>query len=98
MCPELPIISNAPSSQARLTRREMFQRILAGLGTGLAGPVAAQAHPMYRHLMDATTLEGQTPTPPGHGNFTTPPSVYRGPYEYSVPGHARDFTPQNQAD
>jgi hypothetical protein len=58
MCPELPIISNAPSSQSRLTRREMFQRILAGLGTVLAGPVAAQAHPMYRHLMDATTLEG----------------------------------------
>jgi len=58
MRPELPIISNAPSSQARLTRREMFQRILAGLGTVLAGPVAAQAHPMYRHLMDATTLAG----------------------------------------
>ena len=36
----------------------MFQRILAGLGTVLAGPVAARAHPMYRHLMDATNLEG----------------------------------------
>jgi hypothetical protein len=22
--------------------------------------------------------------------------VYRGPYEYSVPGHATDFTPQNE--
>jgi cytochrome c oxidase subunit 1 len=47
---------------------------------------------------EATTLEWQTPTPPPHGNFAKPPEVYRGPYEYSVPGHARDFTPQNQPD
>jgi cytochrome c oxidase subunit I len=45
---------------------------------------------------DATTLEWQTPTPPPHGNFATPPRIYRGPYEYSVPGHAADFTPQNE--
>jgi len=44
----------------------------------------------------ATTLEWQTPTPPPHGNFAEPPQIYRGPYEYSVPGHATDFTPQNQ--
>jgi len=44
----------------------------------------------------ATTLEWQTPTPPPHGNFAQVPVVYRGPYEYSVPGHATDFTPQNQ--
>jgi len=43
---------------------------------------------------DATTLEWATPSPPGHGNFVTEPIVYRGPYEYSVPGSARDFTPQ----
>jgi cytochrome c oxidase subunit 1 len=47
---------------------------------------------------EATTLEWQTPTPPPHGNFATSPQVYRGPYEYSVPGHARDFTPQNEPD
>jgi cytochrome c oxidase subunit 1 len=46
----------------------------------------------------STTLEWQTPTPPPHGNFATVPHVYRGPYEYSVPGHATDFTPQNQPD
>jgi len=46
----------------------------------------------------ATTLEWQTATPPPHGNFNKPPQVYRGPYEYSVPGHATDFTPQNEAD
>ncbi len=46
---------------------------------------------------DATTLEWQTPTPPPHGNFVKPIAVYRGPYEYSVPGQKTDFTPQNQA-
>ena len=46
----------------------------------------------------ATTLEWQTPTPPPHGNFATPPTVHRGPYEYSVPGHAADFIPQTQPD
>ena len=54
---ELPILSNARASNSRLTRREMFQRILAGLATVLAGPVAARAHPMYQHLMDSTILE-----------------------------------------
>lgn len=44
----------------------------------------------------ATTLEWQTPTPPPHGNFVRPPQVYRGPYEYSVPGHKPDFVPQNE--
>jgi hypothetical protein len=54
---ELPILSNARASEQRLTRREMFSRILAGLGTVLAGPVVARAHPMYRHLVEATNLE-----------------------------------------
>jgi cytochrome c oxidase subunit I len=47
---------------------------------------------------NATTLEWQTPTPPPHGNFTKPIEVHRGPYEYSVPGHARDFTTQNEPE
>jgi cytochrome c oxidase subunit 1 len=46
---------------------------------------------------EATTLEWQTPTPPPHGNFEHEPHVQRGPYEYSAPGHAADFTPQNEA-
>jgi cytochrome c oxidase subunit 1 len=46
----------------------------------------------------STTLEWQTPTPPPHGNFAKAPHVHRGPYEYSVPGHATDFTPQNEAE
>jgi cytochrome c oxidase subunit 1 len=46
----------------------------------------------------ATTLEWQTPTPPPHGNFTKTPVVHRGPYEYSVPGRDKDYTPQNEDD
>ncbi|PYK63291.1 MAG: cytochrome C oxidase subunit I [Verrucomicrobia bacterium] len=46
----------------------------------------------------ATTLEWQTPTPPPHGNFDKPIEVHRGPYEYSVPGHDGDFTPQTEPD
>lgn len=34
-------------------------------------------------------------TPPPHGNFAAVPTVYRGAYEYSVPGAARDFLPQD---
>jgi cytochrome c oxidase subunit I len=46
----------------------------------------------------ATTLEWQTPeTPPGHGNWGKElPVVYRWAYDYSVPGAAQDFLPQNQ--
>jgi cytochrome c oxidase subunit 1 len=47
-----------------------------------------------RNPWEATTLEWAAPSPPGHGNFLTEPIAYRGPYEYSVPGAARDFSPQ----
>lgn len=46
----------------------------------------------------ANTLEWLAPSPPPHGNFATMPSVYRGPYEYSVPGRPLDFWPQYAAD
>jgi cytochrome c oxidase subunit 1 len=46
----------------------------------------------------ATTLEWAAPSPPPHGNFLAIPEAYRGPYEYSVPGATKDFTPQHQAE
>jgi cytochrome c oxidase subunit 1 len=46
---------------------------------------------------ESTTLEWQTPTPPPHGNFDKEPIVVRGPYDYSLPGKDKDYTPQNQA-
>jgi cytochrome c oxidase subunit I len=45
---------------------------------------------------ESTTLEWTLPSPPGHGNFATTPTVYNGPYEYSVPGMEKDFLPQDQ--
>jgi cytochrome c oxidase subunit 1 len=44
------------------------------------------------------SLEWQTPeTPPGHGNWGKElPIVYRWAYDYSVPGAARDFVPQDE--
>ncbi len=46
---------------------------------------------------EATTLEwAATSTPPrAHGNFDGPVRVYRDPYDYSVPGAAAGFLPQN---
>jgi cytochrome c oxidase subunit 1 len=44
---------------------------------------------------EATTLEWTTATPPPHDNFGGhTPVVYHGPYEYSVPGAAKDFMMQ----
>jgi cytochrome c oxidase subunit 1 len=43
----------------------------------------------------ANTLEWAAPSPPPHGNFAEMPTVYRGPYEYSVPGRPVDFWPQH---
>ncbi|MBI4376421.1 MAG: cbb3-type cytochrome c oxidase subunit I, partial [Elusimicrobia bacterium] len=45
----------------------------------------------------ATTLEWACPSPPPHGNFASTPRVYRGPYEYSVPGRRSDWTAQHES-
>jgi cytochrome c oxidase subunit 1 len=48
---------------------------------------------------EATTLEWITPSPPPHDNFAgIPPVVYRGPYEFSVPGAPNDFIMQTTPD
>ncbi|MGH9862918.1 MAG: cytochrome c oxidase subunit I [Candidatus Acidiferrales bacterium] len=48
---------------------------------------------------EATSLEWTVPSPPPHDNFAGHyPSVYRGPYEYSVPGAEKDFVPQHIPD
>jgi cytochrome c oxidase subunit I len=46
---------------------------------------------------DATTMEWAAPSPPPHGNFAVAPEAHRGPYEYSVPGAPKDFSPQYEA-
>jgi len=44
----------------------------------------------------ANTLEWTTESPPPHGNWSELPTVYRGPYEYSVEGRDEDYWPQNE--
>ena len=45
---------------------------------------------------ESNTLEWTLPSPVTlHGNFEKTPTVYHGPYEYSVPGMVGDHLPQN---
>ena len=50
-----------------------------------------------RNPWHSTTLEWSAPSPPPHGNFEEAPAAHRGPYDYSVPGAARDYSPQWEA-
>lgn len=56
--------------------------------------------PAGNNPWQATSLEWQTETtPPGHGNWGKDlPICYRWAYDYSVPGHALDYVPQNQPE
>ncbi|MBA3241389.1 MAG: hypothetical protein H0T60_09225, partial [Acidobacteria bacterium] len=48
---------------------------------------------------EATTLEWATPSPPPHDNFGgVAPTVYRGAYEYAVPGAIEDYVMQTNPD
>ena len=52
--------------------------------------------PASANPWNATTLEWITTSPPPFDNFSGQyPTVYRGPYEYSVPGAKQDFLRQN---
>jgi cytochrome c oxidase subunit 1 len=48
---------------------------------------------------EATTLEWAIPSPPPHDNFAgIVPTVYRGPYEFAVPGAKADFLMQTDPE
>src|SRR6266516_1762249 len=48
---------------------------------------------------EATTLEWTIPSPPPHDNFAgLVPTVYHGPYEFSVPGAPNDFIMQTEGE
>jgi cytochrome c oxidase subunit 1 len=48
---------------------------------------------------EATSLEWVTASPPPHDNFGGHvPAVYRGPYEFSVPGAAKDYLMQTDPE
>jgi len=64
---------------------------LGNLIAGWIGGKKATANPW-----NATTLEWTVPSPPPFDNFAGQiPTVYRGAYEFSVPGEKQDFIPQN---
>jgi cytochrome c oxidase subunit 1 len=49
-----------------------------------------------RNPWRAASIEWDTPSPPGHGNFDAPLRVYRGPYEYASPEVEEDFVAQSR--
>jgi hypothetical protein len=53
---ELPVIKVA-AANGQLTRREMLQRLLAGVGAGAAWPLAAASHPIHELLRNDAVLE-----------------------------------------
>src|SRR5262245_3855624 len=62
-------------------------------GSIFAGRKVTENNPWH-----ANTLEWTTPSPTGHGNWAGDlPTVYRWPFDYSVPGAKEDFIPQDVA-
>jgi cytochrome c oxidase subunit 1 len=56
-----------------------------------------KGRPAGNNPWEATTLEWTLPSPVTlHGNFPTPPIVYHGPYEYSIPGMKKDYLMQTE--
>jgi cytochrome c oxidase subunit 1 len=54
----------------------------------------AEQNPWHSNTLEWTAA----PSPPPHGNFPSgPPTVYRGPYEYSSPESDQDYLPQDVA-
>jgi len=56
----LRVIHDGTTPGGQLTRREMVQRLLAGVGVGAAWPLVAASHPIAEHLRnDAILAEAQ---------------------------------------
>lgn len=53
---ELRVLS-ATNSEGRVTRREMVQRLLAGVGAGMTWPLIAEAHPIHEHFANGAVLD-----------------------------------------
>jgi hypothetical protein len=54
----LHLIADGKSAGRAITRREMAQRILAGMGAGMAFPLVAASHPIHRLLSDDAIFSG----------------------------------------
>jgi hypothetical protein len=54
----LHLIGDGQAVGRALTRREMVQRMLAGIGAGMAWPLVAASHPIHRLLSDGAIVLG----------------------------------------
>ena len=54
----LHLIGDGQTAGRALTRRQMVQRMLAGMGTGMAWPLVAASHPIHRLLSDDAIFSG----------------------------------------
>src|SRR5712692_6900026 len=52
----LRVIHDGTTPGGQLTRREMVQRLLAGVGAGAAWPLVAASHPIAEHLRNDAIL------------------------------------------
>ena len=75
----------AIGDQAADTLRKTLQKVRLA-----AGPKAGD-NPWHYN-----SLEWDCPSPPPHYNFEEIPTVYHGPYEYSVPEEEVDYLPQTK--
>ncbi|HKW62193.1 MAG TPA: gluconate 2-dehydrogenase subunit 3 family protein [Candidatus Acidoferrum sp.] len=55
----LVVIESATTEGVRLTRRVIVQRLLAGMGAGVAWPLAASAHPVFELLKSDAALHNE---------------------------------------
>ena len=79
---------------AMITATAQFLWLFNAIWSLFKGKKTAEENPW-----EATTLEWAVPTPPPHDNFEGKiPTVYRGPYEFAVPGAKRDFIMQCNSD
>jgi hypothetical protein len=53
---ELRVMGSETAGSGQLTRREMVQRLLAGVGAGAAWPLVAVSHPIFEHLKNDAIL------------------------------------------
>src|SRR5262245_56069008 len=81
------------SYAAFITFAAQFIFLINFLGSIFAGRKVTENNPWQ-----ANTLEWTVPSPTGHGNRAGElPTVYRWPFDYSVPGAKEDFIPQDVA-
>ncbi len=52
----LRVMQDGAAARGQLTRREMVQRLLAGVGAGAAWPLVAVSHPIAEHLRNDAIL------------------------------------------